>query len=152
MSPNDQNDVELISSCLKTIGLYISWIDINLVVNDEFFPILRPFVNSQNLDLLQGACLLLKGLVSKGMAPFPDKLSLILGLWTESVEPIMQSPVVAKVLNASSPQFESEDSEEIINLLQEVSNLFGSIGYNLTETYRYGILYSLFRVVCLFEK
>ncbi|BHF68893.1 hypothetical protein SprV_0301193400 [Sparganum proliferum] len=144
LDANEPSDRELISSCLQTLGLYASWIDVSLIVNVEFFSILGTLVCCPAPSLLSGISLLLKGLVCKGMAPFPDKLSLIIGIWSESLEPVMSVPFIARVIANAPPQpsnprltdVESE-SPEVLQFLEDFSTLLGSIGYNLVEAYRY---------------
>ena len=55
-------------SCLKTMGQYISWIDINLVVNDRFIPLLFEFAQS-SIPLRADSCLCLRSIVMKGTDP-----------------------------------------------------------------------------------
>uniref|UniRef100_A0A5K3FJE1 Exportin-T n=1 Tax=Mesocestoides corti TaxID=53468 RepID=A0A5K3FJE1_MESCO len=139
---NQAREFELICFSLQVIGLYALWIDIKLVVNEEFVNILRTLVQCTEPKLHQSLCLLLKGLVTKGMASFPDKLSLILSLWPELLQPLLNSPCIAKVLAFNSPSqnpvngIAEEDADDVVGLLQEFSSLFGSVGYNLTEAYR----------------
>ena len=55
-------------SCLKTLGRYISWIDINIVVNDRFIPLLFEFAQS-SVPLRADACFCLRSIVIKGTDP-----------------------------------------------------------------------------------
>jgi exportin-T len=36
--------MEIVNSCLNVIGLYVSWIDVNLIVNDRFIPLLFQYL------------------------------------------------------------------------------------------------------------
>ncbi|VDM03017.1 unnamed protein product [Schistocephalus solidus] len=138
LDASEHADCELISSCLQILGLYASWIDVSLIVNIECFSILRTLVCCPTPSLLTGVCQLLKGLVCKGMAPFPDKLSLIIGIWSESLEPMMSVPFIARAIaNAPFPHPSKDDEiSEVTELIEDFSTLFGSIGYNLVEAYR----------------
>lgn len=132
-------ETELLCFCLQTIGSYVSWIDINLIVNEQFVSILRTLVQRSDSELLRSVCILLKGVVTKGMAAFPDKFSLITALWPELLLPLINSVSVAKILTCEPTRpasFYNEDSDEVINFLSEFSSLFGSIGYNIVEAYR----------------
>ncbi|VDK38677.1 unnamed protein product [Dibothriocephalus latus] len=145
LGANEHADSELISSSLKILGLYASWIDVSLIVNIECFSILRTLVCCPTPSLLTSVCQLLKGLVCKGMAPFPDKLSLIIGIWSESLEPMMSVPVIARAIanaprpHPSDPRLAGLEDEcsEVTELLEDFSTLIGSIGYNLVEAYRF---------------
>ncbi|CAB4426788.1 unnamed protein product [Rhizophagus irregularis] len=60
--------------CLNIIGLYIAWIDINLIVNDAFIVLLYELLNDTRLRI--AACECLTEIVCKGMKP-AEKLKLI---------------------------------------------------------------------------
>ena len=49
------------------IGKYISWIDINLIANEKFVPVIIRFM-SQTL-LRESACECIQEIISKGMDP-----------------------------------------------------------------------------------
>jgi exportin-T len=70
------------------IGAYISWIDINLVVNDQFFPLLVQQLSRTELREDTADCLLF--IVTKGMEPL-QKMKLV-----ESLSNILDA---ANVLN-----------------------------------------------------
>jgi len=53
------------------IGAYISWIDINLVVNDQFFPLLVQQLSRNELREDTADCLLF--IINKGMEPVQKK-------------------------------------------------------------------------------
>jgi hypothetical protein len=55
----------LVEQCLQTIHLYIAWIDIGLVVNDRFVPLLLGFLAVPALR--SAACSVFLGVVNKGM-------------------------------------------------------------------------------------
>ena len=64
--------------CLQVIGAYISWIDISLVVNDRFVPLLLRFLTAPLLR--ESACDCLYEIIMKGMEP-PAKVKLIETFW-----------------------------------------------------------------------
>ncbi|SAM06431.1 hypothetical protein [Absidia glauca] len=59
---------------LKTIGLYIAWMDVSLVVNDQVMGVLYELLSDPNLRI--PACECLADIGSKGMLPL-DKLNMI---------------------------------------------------------------------------
>ncbi|CDS41265.1 exportin T [Echinococcus multilocularis] len=135
-------ELKLISLCLKVVGLYVLWIDIKLVANEQFIGILHSLVQFTEPAVHQSICFLLKGLVTKGMPAFPEKLSLILGLWPQLLQPLINAPSTGKLLRhtSSNPNLDIDrddnNSEEFVNFLQEFSNCMGSIGYNLTISFK----------------
>ena len=65
----NSTDPALVGTCLHTISLYVSWIDITLIANERFLnPIFR-FLSSDVDVLREGACECATGLVNKGMSP-----------------------------------------------------------------------------------
>ncbi|CAG8808470.1 24641_t:CDS:2, partial [Racocetra persica] len=60
--------------CLKIIGLYISWIDISLIVNESFITLIYQLLGELRLRI--AACECLAEIVCKGMKPL-DKFELI---------------------------------------------------------------------------
>lgn len=60
--------------CLQVIGKYIQWIDINLVANDRFVPVL--VTNLCNRDIRESAADCIHEVISKGMDPI-DKTKLV---------------------------------------------------------------------------
>lgn len=55
-------------ACLRSIALYVSWIDINLVVNDRLIPVLFQFVKERG-PLQAESCKCLRAILQKGMDP-----------------------------------------------------------------------------------
>ncbi|VDK35470.1 unnamed protein product [Taenia asiatica] len=139
---DNAREMKLISLCLRVLGLYVLWIDIKLIVNEQFIGILRSLLQFTELAVYQSICFLLKGLVTKGMPAFPEKLSLILGLWPQLLQPLINAPSIVKVLGhtSSNPSLDNNrdgnDSEEFVDFLQEFSNCMGSVGYNLTISFK----------------
>lgn len=65
---------DIANSILNIIGLFVSWIDIKLVVNDQFMPSLFQFMTMETLQISATKCL--SEIISKGMSP-TDKLGLV---------------------------------------------------------------------------
>ncbi|CAI0419076.1 unnamed protein product [Linum tenue] len=74
-------DQELCSSVLDTMRRYISWIDIGLVMNDVFMPLLFELilVDGSSEQLRGAACSCVLAVVSKRMEPQP-KLNILQGI------------------------------------------------------------------------
>eukprot|EP01116_Phalansterium_solitarium_P022835 TRINITY_DN7699_c0_g1_i3.p1 TRINITY_DN7699_c0_g1~~TRINITY_DN7699_c0_g1_i3.p1 ORF type:complete len:352 (+),score=158.80 TRINITY_DN7699_c0_g1_i3:157-1212(+) len=82
-----QSAPELCNDCLEVVKLYISWIDINLVANDQFLGKFYTFVTrSDTLREAAGECLF--EIVNKGIADPLAKLSLLSKL---KLPPVLQS-------------------------------------------------------------
>ena len=90
---------EIAQVCIRLFGSYVSWIDINLVVQERFVSVLYQSLNTASLRI--AACDCLAEIVYKGMKPL-EKLSLIQGL---------NIPDVLVNLASVSPKPESEDLE-----------------------------------------
>lgn len=57
----------MLCMCLDVIGLYVAWIDINLVANDRMVPILIKYLKMPLLR--ESACECVTEVVHKGMEP-----------------------------------------------------------------------------------
>jgi exportin-T len=53
--------------CLDVVGKYISWIDISLIANDKFVPVIIRFMSMPLLR--ESACDCIHEVISKGMDP-----------------------------------------------------------------------------------
>lgn len=71
------------SMCMDVIGSYIEWIDINMIANERFLPLIFSFLN-QNIapETRESTCDCLREIACKGMMPL-DKLRLIEVLWPQ---------------------------------------------------------------------
>jgi len=63
----ENSQPELVCLCLDVIGLYIAWIDINLIANDRIVPVLLRFLKMPLLR--ESACDCITEIVHKGMDP-----------------------------------------------------------------------------------
>ncbi|GBG32576.1 Exportin-T [Hondaea fermentalgiana] len=75
-------DPSLVQECLRVMEEYVGWIDIGLVVNDRFVPLLYQFLSSR--DLRVHALKVLHAIICKGME-HEQKLALIRDLDLTSV-------------------------------------------------------------------
>ena len=63
----ETSEAELVCTCLDVIGKFISWIDINLIANDKFVPVIIRFMSAPLLR--ESACDCIHEIISKGMDP-----------------------------------------------------------------------------------
>ncbi|KAJ3256087.1 pre-tRNA nuclear export protein [Boothiomyces macroporosus] len=69
-----QSNLEISAACLKLFGLYVSWVDINLILHPKFISILFESFSVQKLRI--PACECLSNMMLKGMKS-SDKLKMI---------------------------------------------------------------------------
>lgn len=50
-----QDTPAIVNSCLCVIGLYVSWIDVNLIVNERFIPLLFGYLEVPELRCVESA-------------------------------------------------------------------------------------------------
>ncbi len=75
-------NAEITCQILEVIGAYISWIEINLIVNNRFVEFFSYALGQ--VDLRETTCTCLEEIINKGMEPDP-KLKLIDYLWTNVI-------------------------------------------------------------------
>jgi len=63
----EATQTEVVCTCLEVVGKFVSWIDIGLVANDKFVPVIIRFMS--NPLLRESACDCIHDVVSKGMDP-----------------------------------------------------------------------------------
>jgi exportin-T len=78
LKEHSNKNPEITCQCLEVIGAYISWIEINLIVNNKFLEFFSFGLNQ--MDLRETTCSALEDIVNKGMDIGP-KLKLIDYLW-----------------------------------------------------------------------
>ena len=78
-SNQGNSEISLAELCLKIIEKWSRWVDLSLVANDKFMPILYNLVET-NDTLRDNACDCLHELLDRGMAEPRDKLAFIEGL------------------------------------------------------------------------
>lgn len=111
-------NVTITSLCLKIVGRYIEWIDVNLIVNNRFMVAIFNYLNSEaHVKVRESACKCLAGVADKGMPP-SDKMSLVASLWQALEEKnIFQ---FASVSDAAQIEFVVELSALVAKLLIEL--------------------------------
>ncbi|KAF0551511.1 Xpo1-domain-containing protein [Gigaspora margarita] len=97
--------------CLKIVGLYISWIDISLIVNESFITLLYQLLVEIRLRI--AACECLAEIVCKGMKPL-DKFELI------------------QVLNLADVMRRLDLSDDI-DFVEQVAKLTNALGVELCK-------------------
>ncbi|KAJ3363053.1 pre-tRNA nuclear export protein [Allomyces javanicus] len=115
---------DLAVAALKNVGLYISWIDVNLVANDLWVPVLFSFLSPSTnappaLRLAAVECVI--DLVSKGMAP-SDKLQLLQYLRIMSV-----LATVASGIFPTTNLDEDEDASAFADAVAKLVNALGAV-------------------------
>ena len=63
----ESREAELVCLCLEVIGCYVSWIDIGLIANEEFVPVLIRFMSKELLR--ESTCDCIHEIICKGMDP-----------------------------------------------------------------------------------
>ncbi|TNM91451.1 exportin-T isoform X1 [Takifugu flavidus] len=107
-----QSHPELTCQCLEVVGAYVSWIDLNLIANDQFVNLLLGQMSME--ELREEACDCLLEIVNKGMDPL-DKTKLV-----ESLCRVLQSA-----------GFFNVEQEEDVDFLAKFSRLVNGMGQNL---------------------
>ncbi|KAJ3109809.1 pre-tRNA nuclear export protein [Phlyctochytrium planicorne] len=108
-------DMEVVGSLLRIIGLYVSWVDIKLIVSPGFMSSLYEFLATPALRSSAVQCLL--GIVEKGMSP-AEKLDLI---------------EVLRITDVLQQLFSQELDDTIIELL---GRLVDSVGMDLCSCWQ----------------
>ncbi|XP_046715530.1 exportin-T isoform X1 [Silurus meridionalis] len=103
---------ELTCQCLEVVGVYVSWIDLNLIANDRFVNVLLSHMSVE--ELREEACDCLFEIVNKGMDPV-DKTKLV-----ESLSQVLQSA-----------GFFNIKQEEDVDFLAKFSRLVNGMGQAL---------------------
>ena len=102
----EASEAELVCTCLDVIGKFISWIDINLIANDKFVPVIIRFMSAPLLR--ESACDCIHEIISKGMDPVA-KTKLI-----ESFAEVLEN---VGVLNVAEVRFTSILTVDIFDIL-----------------------------------
>ncbi|KAH3816261.1 exportin-T-like isoform X2 [Dreissena polymorpha] len=113
----EASNTEVVCTCLEVIGKYISWIDIGLIANDKFVPVIIRFMSNQLLR--ESACDCIHDIISKGMDPIA-KTKLV-----ESFSDVLEN---IGVLNPS----EDEDAD----FLAKMSKLINCMGVQLISSWQ----------------
>ncbi|KAJ1968999.1 pre-tRNA nuclear export protein, partial [Dimargaris xerosporica] len=114
--------LDIVPMLLRILGVYVSWIDISLVANDRFIPLIyqclesRAVPNPNATPVRNAACDCLTEIVRKGMKP-PDKLALIQYLGVPNVV------VRLDVASTDSPQEQDTEFTEHVARLINVTGL-----------------------------
>lgn len=103
--------------CLNVVGKYISWIDINLVANEQFVAALLSFFN--HTTLRESACDCIHEIISKGMEPVAK---------TKLIESF------ASVLDSAGVMCPNEGEEG--DYLAKLAKLVNGMGQNLIYCYQ----------------
>lgn len=83
LEENTFKNPEITCQTLEVIGAYISWIEINLIVNNRFMEFFKSALG--HVDLRESTCACLEDIVNKGM-DISAKLKLIDYLWVNVIQ------------------------------------------------------------------
>lgn len=121
-----QTDLGLIEMCLRTVGRWVSWIDISLVVNESMITLFLEMAGQQGIsdpDSPQGrvrdaAIDTFSEIVSKKMLP-PEKVELIVFLNLPNiVGQLIASPALSDLRN--SPDYDNDLAETVAKLVNNI--------------------------------
>lgn len=120
-----ETDLNLVEMCLRTIGRWVSWIDINLVVNQSMITIFLEMAGQQGIADPESAAGRVRDaaidtfseIVGKKMTP-SDKIELILFLnLSEVVGQLISSPALAEF---NSPNYDNDLAETVAKLVNNI--------------------------------
>ncbi|ORZ35947.1 armadillo-type protein [Catenaria anguillulae PL171] len=120
------HDEQVVVQCLKNASLYISWIDVSLIVNDRWLPLILRHLNETEHAARLAALECLSEIVSKGMKP-AEKLRLIEYL---GVFQLLQQ-FVARFF----PTTQLQDEDDDLAFVEQVGKLVSVVGVQLAEAW-----------------
>ncbi|KAI6246147.1 Exportin-T [Erysiphe necator] len=118
-----QNQDDVVETCLKVIGKWVSWIDISLIMNQDLLNTLFQFVGQNNQQKKDGkvrdiAIGTFTEIVAKKMKP-SDKIALILFLnLGEVISQLIRSPPLHELRTTSS--YDTDLAETVAKLINNV--------------------------------
>ncbi|KAI9223433.1 armadillo-type protein [Blastocladiella britannica] len=116
------DDEDMVVVCLKNVSSYISWVDISLVINDRWLPLLHSYILSSTTTphaVRVAALECMNEIVSKGMLPV-DKLNLIQGLGVLDV--------LGQLAQRVFPTDVLEEGDEELDWVERLGKCVGSVG------------------------
>lgn len=120
-----ETDLGLVEMCLRTIGRWVSWIDINLVVNQAMITTFLEMAGQQGITDPESAAGKVRDaaidtfseIVGKKMSP-ADKIDLIMFLnLSEVVGQLITSPALAEF---HSPNYDNDLAETVAKLVNNI--------------------------------
>lgn len=120
-----ETDLGLVEMCLRTIGRWVSWTDINLIVNQAMISVFLEMAGQQGISdpespagrVRDAAIDTFSEIVSKKMSP-GDKIGLILFLnLAEIVGQLLASPALAEF---QSPSYDNDLAETVAKLVNNI--------------------------------
>ncbi|KAI9138013.1 armadillo-type protein [Paraphysoderma sedebokerense] len=133
----DTSYVEILSLTLKAIAMYISWIDISLVVNPQFIPVIYRFLtpstsSTAEYDTLRiAASQAVTEIIGKGMKP-NEKLEMVrvLGVF-EVLEGVCKEINDAK----GTDQEDSDEYEKRLEFVEQMAKFVNVLGVELVRVW-----------------
>ncbi len=117
-------NAEITCQTLEVIGAYISWIEINLIVNSRFVEFFSYALGQ--VDLRETTCTCLEEIINKGMEPDP-KQKLIDYLWTNVIH--------VHAIALEQQKSLSNDDDDNTDYLLKFGKLLNAIGENLFDNW-----------------
>lgn len=120
-----ESDLGLVEMCLRTIGRWVSWTDINLIVNQAMIAIFLEMAGQQGIAdpespagrVRDAAIDTFSEIVGKKMSP-ADKIELIIFLnLSEVVGQLITSPALAEY---NSPNYDNDLAETVAKLVNNI--------------------------------
>lgn len=133
----DQPNAVIIKKIFNTIGLYTTWVNLELVVGAEWLFLLNRLLEVQLQDdsialIRSGIYAYLCGIVNKGMSTV-DKLHLITNIWDQLGSKLFNDPLLNFFLNHT----EMEDLSECqLDSICGFAKFVESTGIQLITIYR----------------
>lgn len=122
LKDHSNKNAEITCQTLEVIGAYISWIEINLIVNNRFVEFFSYALGQA--DLRETTCTCLEEIINKGMDT-DAKIKLIDFLW--------QNVIQIHAIELEQQKSLSNDDEDNSDFLLKFGKLLNAIGENLHE-------------------
>ncbi|KAL4226182.1 hypothetical protein ACF0H5_014168 [Mactra antiquata] len=144
MNQYESTQPEIVCMCLDVVGKYISWIDIGLIANDKFVPVIIRFMS--NTLLRESACDCIHEIISKGMDPvaktmlvesFTDVLENVGVLTLSEDEDCDFLAKMAKLINCMGVQLISSWQKLVKVDAQKASETLQAIENKISQLFRF---------------
>lgn len=122
LKEHSNKNAEITCQTLEVIGAYISWIEINLIVNDRFVQFFTYALDQ--VDLRETTCTCLEEIINKGM-DVNAKLKLIDFLWLNVIQ--------QHAMNLERQKSFTNEEQDDCDYLLKFGKLLNTIGTNLFE-------------------
>ena len=114
-------NVDLVNQCLKTVSLYVSWVEVQYIVSERFITLLYSFVSRPTLRIAAIECV--NEIIAKGMKA-TEKINLI--------QSLQLTQIIKSVISPSEIKRLAETEFEFIEQMAIITN---TLGCTLCECY-----------------